>query len=191
VEIFRSIVVEYLERSSEQEDIAVAYIYCSYKEQGIQTNVNLIASLVQQLAQTKPTISDEIKSFYHDYTNSKKKKKPTVREWTDLLQLEARLFSRVFIIIDALDECSDINSFLTEIRKLQLSIHLFVTSRYVLTIEHEFEMAARVEIRASDEDVRRYVGERIMRDLLAKLIKPDPTLRETIVDSIAQNSKGM
>jgi hypothetical protein len=191
VEIFRSIVVEYLERSSEQEDIAVAYIYCSYKEQGIQTNVNLIASLVQQLAQTKPTISDEIKSFYHDYTNSKKKKKPTVREWTDLLQLEARLFSRVFIIIDALDECSDINSFLTEIRKLQLSIHLFVTSRYVLTIEHEFEMAARVEIRASDEDVRRYVGERIMRDRLAKLIKPDPTLRETIVDSIAQNSKGM
>ena len=47
--LLRSIVVDYLERSFEQEDVAIAYIYCSYKEQEDQTDVNLIASLLQQL----------------------------------------------------------------------------------------------------------------------------------------------
>ena len=47
----RSIVVEYLERSFEKNNVAIAYIYCSYKEQEDQTTVNLIASLLQQLVQ--------------------------------------------------------------------------------------------------------------------------------------------
>jgi hypothetical protein len=184
--------VEHLKRAFKQEDIAIAYIYCNYIERETQTNANLIASLLQQLVQTKPTISDEIVSLYHRHTN-KKKKRPTVTEWSNSLklELEVRNFSRVFIVIDALDECSDITGFLTAIRKLQPSICLLVTSRHIPSIEHAFKMAARIEIRASDEDIRKYVEKRIMEDRLAKLVEPDPTLRETIVNSIVQSANGM
>src|SRR5436190_10435295 len=99
----RSIVVEYLERSFEKNNVAIAYIYCSYKEQEDQTDVNLIASLLQQLVQSNPIIFDEIASLYDD--NIKKQKRPTLSEWSKLLQLEIRSLSKVFIIIDALDEC--------------------------------------------------------------------------------------
>jgi len=194
MELSRSIVVDYLERYFEREDIAIAYIYCNYKEQGNQTSDNLIASLLQQLVRSEPTIPDNIASLYYDQT--KKQRRPTLSEWSKLLQSEVHRFSKVFIIIDALDECTESSgsraSFLTEIRKLQPSIHLLVTSRHILTVEHEFKEAAYLEIRASDEDVRRYVKDRIEQDRrLQTNISADPSLRETVIDSIVKKANGM
>ena len=190
----RSIVVDYLQQSFEREDVAIAYVYCSYKEQEDHTAVNLITSLLQQLVQRRPVISGEIKSIYHDYI--KKRKRPTLGEWSKLLQAEVRHFSKVFIVIDALDECSEGNgtrwSFLTEIQKLQPSVNLLVTSRHISAIEHEFEKATSVEIHARNEDVRRYVEDRIERERrLARHVKDDPALRETIINSIVEKARGM
>jgi hypothetical protein len=56
-------VVDYLERYFERQDIAIAYIYCNYKEQRNQTSDNLIASLLQQLVRSEPTIPDNITSL--------------------------------------------------------------------------------------------------------------------------------
>ena len=190
----RSIVVEYLERSFEKNNVAIAYIYCSYKEQEDQTAVNLIASLLHQLVQKKAAISDVIASLHRQHT--KKKTRPTLTDYTDLLQSEARGFSKVFIVIDALDECSESNgtrdSFLTEIRKLQPNVNLLVTSRHISTIEREFEKQARVEIRASDDDARRYLESRVERERrLQCLIGEDLGLQGTIVNTIVEKAKGM
>ena len=186
--------MDYLERFFQREDVAIAYIYCSYKEQEDQTVVNLIASLLQQLIQSNSTISNEISSLYHDHI--KKQKRPTLDQWFKLLQSEVQRFSKVFIIIDALDECPESkgtrDSFLAEIRKLQPSIHLLVTSRHIPTIECEFEKAAQVEIRARDEDVRRYLERRIKREhRLISLVKVDLALQETIINTIVEKAKGM
>jgi Cdc6-like AAA superfamily ATPase len=189
--VLTSIVVDHLEQSCRRENIAVAYIYCSYKEQERQTDANLIASLLQQLVQRNPFIPDEISSLYHHHI--KKQTRPTLGEWSKLLESEIRRLSKVFIVIDALDECSDATreSFLAEIRKLS-SIHLLITSRHISTIEREFEKKASVEIRASDSDVRRYLEGRIEKECrLARHVKADPTLKETIINTIVENSKGM
>ena len=183
--------MNYLEQSFRRGNIAVAYIYCSYKEQEHQTDGNLIASLLQQLVQRKTFIPDEISSLYHRHI--RKQTRPTLDEWSELLQPEVRCFSEVFIIIDALDECSDDtrDRFLTEIRKLP-SIHLLVTSRHVLTIEREFDKAVSVEITASNEDVRRYLESRMERERrLARYVRTDPTLKETIISIIVEKAKGM
>jgi hypothetical protein len=122
--------VGYLERSFEGKNVAIAYIYCSYKEQRDQTVLNLIASLLKQLVQRNAVISEKIISLYENHI--KKQTPLTLKECSNLIKLEAHRFSKVFMVIDALDECSKINgtrmSFLTEIRKLQPSIHLLVTS---------------------------------------------------------------
>jgi hypothetical protein len=185
--------VDYLERSFEQEKVAIAYIYCSYKEQEDQTAANLIASLVQQLVQISPFISDEISSLYHHHI--KKRTRPTLEECSKLLQSEVRQLSKVFIILDALDECSESNgtrdSFLAEIQKLP-DIHLLITSRYILSIERVFGGAARVEIRASDEDIKRYLKGRIETEgRLARHVRPDPAFQEIIIGTIVERAKGM
>lgn len=68
--VLRSIVVDYLKHSIEQEDVAIIYIYCSYKEKGDQTAANLVASLLQQLAQKSTVISGEILSLYDHHTKN-------------------------------------------------------------------------------------------------------------------------
>ncbi|KAH0543124.1 hypothetical protein FGG08_002550 [Glutinoglossum americanum] len=191
--ILTSIVVDYLERSFGGGNIAVACIYCSYKEKEGQTVVNLIASLLRQLIQKNAFISNEISSLYHHHIE--KQTRPTFDEWFKLLQSEAHHLSKVFIVIDALDECPESNGtrdgFLTEIQKLP-NIHLLVTSRHIPSIERVFGKAARMEVQASNGDVRRYLECRIMRDhRLVRRIEADPALQEAIINAIIEKAKGM
>jgi hypothetical protein len=128
--------------------------------------------------------------------HSKKQTRPTLNELSKLLQLEVRRISEVFIVIDALDECPESNgtrdSFVAEIRKLQPTTHLLITSRHISTIEREFEKAAQVEIRASDKDVRIYLEGRIESEgRLVRLVKADAALQATIANTIVENAKGM
>lgn len=191
----RSIVVDYLKRSFQQrQDVAVTYIYCSYKEQEEQTCGSLVASLLQQLAQNRGTISNDVASLYRSHT--RQQTRPTLQEYSKLLQSEICYFSTSFIVVDALDECSEINGtrsrFLAEIRKLPSNVRLLITSRYISAIESEFERTTCVEIRASDEDVARYIQGRIQREpRLARHIRADPGLQKTIIDNIVQRAKGM
>jgi hypothetical protein len=75
----------------------------------------------------------------------------------------ATQYSRVFIIVDALDECQVSDScqerFLSEIFNLQAKCQasLFATSRFVPDIEEKFKESTRLEIKASNQDVQRYL----------------------------------
>ncbi|KAH0556173.1 hypothetical protein GP486_005895 [Trichoglossum hirsutum] len=169
-------------------------LWCPGLQKDDQTAANLISSLLQQLVRKSPTISDEIVSLY-DY-HSKNGTRPTLSEWSNLLQLEVCKFSKVFILIDALDECSESNGtrarFIAEIRKLLPSVHLLLSSRHSSTIEHEFKWVATLEIRASDKDVRRYLECQIkMEYQLMRLVKRFPDLQEDIISTIVEKAKGM
>jgi hypothetical protein len=149
---------------------------------------------LQQLLQRKLAISDDIVSLYRHH--SKKQTRPRLDELSKLLQSEVRCLSKVFFVIDALDECPESNGirdgFITEIQKLQPITHLLITSRHISTIEHEFEQAARVEIRASDEDVKKYLECRIESESrLVRLVKGDSALQAAISNTIVENAKGM
>lgn len=190
----RSIIVNYLERSFNQEDVAIAYVYCSYTEQEDQTTVNLIASLLQQLLQRNCVLRDEI--FSSLYEHQSKQTRPALSEYSTLFQSAVRGFSNVFIVIDALDECSETNGtrqgFLAEIRKVESQIHLLVTSRHSTIIAREFEKAARLEIRASNADVKKYLEGRIMTEpQFACHVKGDLALQNTIIETIVQKVEGM
>ena len=171
---------------------AVAYIYCNYKEQN-QTAINLVASLLQQLIQKQPKISEKIIAIYKRH--SCKQTRPSLTEYLKLLQSEVYRFLKVFIVVDALDECLEregVRGFIPEVRKLPPHVNLLVTSRHIPAIEHEFEKAARLEIYASDDDVRSYAETRIEEQpQLIRHIKVDPTLRSLILDTIVKKASGM
>ena len=97
---FSSIIINYLEQTF-KGNAAVAYIYCNYKEQN-QTAINLVASLLQQLVQGQSVISNDIIAIYRRH--SRKQTRPSFAEYSELLESEAHRFSKVFIVIDALDE---------------------------------------------------------------------------------------
>jgi NACHT domain len=145
---------------------------------------------VQQLVQRQSVVSDDITAIYGKHI--RKQRRPSLAEYSELLQSEVRRFSEVFIVIDALDECPEregIRGFIPEVRKLLPNAHLLVTSRHNPAIEHEFKKAARLEIRATDKDIKSYVDGRIREQ--PEFIREDSTLRSAILDTIIQKADGM
>lgn len=85
----------------------------------------------------------------------------SIAEHVNLLQITVRGFARVFIVIDALDECSEANSvretLIKEIRKLLPYISHFVTSRHIPGIRNSLSDAVSLEIEPDDLDIRNYL----------------------------------
>ena len=82
--------------------MATTFIYCNYKEQADQTVSNLVASLLRQVVQGRRAISDDVKSFFERHR--RQTSRPTLDQLTDVLISEIRTRSKVFIVVDALDE---------------------------------------------------------------------------------------
>src|SRR5437667_6834112 len=108
-----------------------------------------------------------MKSLYKCHEN--KRTRPSLNEISKALHSVVADYSRSFIIIDALDECQVSDGsrrrFLSEIFNLQAKTgaNLFATSRFIPEIEREFKGATSLEIRASDEDVQRYLDAHMAR----------------------------
>lgn len=164
--ILASIVIEYLLQRQEdhvlsKDRIGVAYIYCDFRRPEEQTLENLLRSLLRQLVQQQLLIPDAIRALYDRYKD--KPLQPSYEEIRTALTSVTTLYSRVFIVIDALDECPKgcRIRFLSEVVRLQdkTGANLFATSRDVPDIRELFTRCLHVsmEIRASDEDLMVYL----------------------------------
>ncbi|KAJ6256405.1 hypothetical protein Dda_8905 [Drechslerella dactyloides] len=90
--------------------------------------------------------------------------KPLDDEILSVLRSVISLYSEIFIIIDALDECQANENcrekFISVLLQLQAqcrSVNILVTSRPIPSIEARFQGNPKCEIRAHEEDVRRYL----------------------------------
>ena len=185
----RSIIVNHLQSLFKDANVSVACIYCNYKEQDVHTASNLVASLLRQMVQNSRAISDNVRSFYKYHQN--RDTRPTLDEFTHALQSEIRPYTKIFVVVDALDECSEGNdtraNILKALRSLGRTVNLVVTSRDLPSIASEFQDAKCLSIYAHNDDMRRYIEGRIARTPRRHL----KTLQETIVSKIIENVKGM
>jgi len=102
----------------------------------------------------------------------------------------------VFIVIDALDKCSDaddiLSILLTELKKLQSRLCLLVMSRPIQDLENLLKGAVRVTVEASMTDIKNYLQQRLKSTgSLQKHMADEPSLRDTIISRITQKIKGI
>ncbi|KAJ4857386.1 ankyrin repeats (3 copies) domain-containing protein [Trichoderma breve] len=192
--ILTSIVVDDLcKRYPNDTSIGVAYIYCNFQQKGDQTAYDLLASLLKQLAQGQSSLPGGVKDLYDQH--KAKKTRPSIDEISKALQSVAATFSRVFIIVDALDECQASNkcrsTLLLEIFNLQAKTktNFFATSRRIPDIERAFKGYPSLEILASDEDVQKYLDSQMSELPGCALKRPD--LQEEIKIKIVKVIDGM
>lgn len=84
-------------------DVGIAYIYCNFMRQSEQTVDRLLASLLKQLCQTRPPLPDCLKDLYEHH--QRRRTRPSFTEISNTIRSVASLYYKVFIIVDALDEC--------------------------------------------------------------------------------------
>lgn len=101
-------------------------------------------------------------------------------------------YPKVYIIIDALDECRHNRSeLLTILCSLQTKTNarLMVTSCFIIWIEQSFQGRPKLEIRASDVDVKRLIESQMHR--LPNRVQSDLGLQIETKEAIVQAVDGM
>jgi hypothetical protein len=192
--ILTSIVVEHLWAKFQNDaSIGIAYLYCNFRRQHEQKPVDLLSSLLKQLIQERSSVPEKVKSLYERHKD--KRTRPSFDEISKALQSVVTDYSRTFIIIDALDECQVSDGgrreLLSNISSLQANtgVNLFATSRFIPEIVNEFGKSITIEIRASDDDVQRYLDGRMSR--LRPFVSRNISLRGEIKTEITNAVDGM
>jgi hypothetical protein len=190
--ILTSIVVNDLcKRYRNNATVGIAYVYCNFQQKDDQKAQGLLASLLKQLSQEQPSLPESVKALY-DHCKEKRIE-PSLDEISRSLQSVAAMYSRVFIIVDALDECQVSDNcrsiFLLEIFNLQVKCgtNVFATSRFIPEITEKFNESMSLEIRARDEDVQKYLDGCISQSE-SKFLK---SYREEIKAEITKAVDGM
>jgi hypothetical protein len=185
------VVEELTTRFRNDKSIGIAYLFCNFRQKDEQNAQELLATLLKQLCKEQSSLPESIKSLYAKH--KEERTRPSIDEISRTLRSVASTYSRVIIIIDALDECQVSDGcrkkFLTEIFSLQTKTgaNLFATSRFIPDITEKFNGSTTLEIRAHNEDVRQYLDGRISQSG-QKLLE---THREEIKTVITKAVDGM
>jgi hypothetical protein len=127
---------------------------------------------------------------------------PSPDEYLLMLRSQIKSFSRVFIVLDALDECLDdaetntMNSFLKALDQLPQNIHVLFTSRHDISIGQRVRADRELEIFASKRDLKIYLESRInslenLRRLVDTGVQKDRFFLDRVLDTIVARSQGM
>ncbi|KAI9762012.1 MAG: hypothetical protein M4579_000648 [Chaenotheca gracillima] len=193
--VLSSTVIDDLTQQFQKDpNIGIAWIYFDYRDQDRQILINLVASLVQQLARTCEDSWERLSSLYDAFVNHGTR--PTLEDLSEILQLQTTSFDKTFLIVDALDECSEREEtrrkFVRHLEKLPSTVQLLVTSRPLPAIHTLLGDAATLEIRADTQDVRSYLEVQLENEeQLQENIERDPSLRESILSTVAAKAQGM
>ncbi|KAI0379825.1 purine and uridine phosphorylase [Hypomontagnella monticulosa] len=191
--ILTSIVVEDLEeRFHADGTVGIAYIYCNYNRDETQKPRDLISSLLKQLLSRRPSLLVDLSEKLHA-KHATKQTRPTIDEIFEVLKTTANAFSKLFIIVDALDEyqSSSREEFLKRIFRLrdEAEAHIFATSRPIPEIENAFTGCLTIDVHATDDDIRAYLDSQIER--LPSFVSKTPELQNDIISMIMKAVGGM
>ncbi|KAH7480071.1 hypothetical protein FOMA001_g7651 [Fusarium oxysporum f. sp. matthiolae] len=190
--VMMSTVINYLEESTKKDEVAIAYVYCDYKDKRTLSETNIWASVVRQLVEACSQLPPDIISFRDKYLE--KRALPSDEERISLITALSKRFRKTFILIDALDECPEENrdAFLRLASEVQTSAHLLITSRMNLDLTESFDHLTQITIAAQPSDVETYLDAKMkanarMRSHLAR----DKALRNDIINNLVEKTDGM
>ena len=188
--ILTSIAIDHLERHFEGDStVGIAYLYCTFQQRHEQTLEHLLGSLLKQLVQNQPSVNPDLAGIYDRYKIMDRR--PSLDELWQSVYLVTTTFFRVFIAIDALDECPVAAGLLSRIFELRTkhNINFMATSRYIPEIMAEFEGCLSLDIRATHHDVRTYVKGHLTQ--LPSFVLRNPQIQEEIIQEIMKATDGM
>jgi carboxypeptidase C (cathepsin A) len=186
-----SIVIDHLKSEfGNDRMVATVGVYCHFKNETHQDAMGILRALLKQLVQRSTYPSMSIKALYEQGLSSPL----TLQDVSDALTEAIKAFNRVFIVMDALDECQDssLSELLPAIFAIQeaCSASFLATSRPVAEIEEQFGQNQSLEIRADTNDVLLYLEANVPK-VLRRSIVENQKLKKDIVGTISQAVDGM
>ncbi|KAL8648620.1 MAG: hypothetical protein Q9210_004882 [Variospora velana] len=191
--VLASIVVDFLRNTATSGPRpAVAALFCNFKESNVQSPENLLGSLCIQAMHKDVPIPTVLQELYKSH--EAKQTRPTLEDINRVFVEIGKLFDELYLVVDALDECSaDARSFLTQkLKSLSSKSRLLVTTRPIDDITQKFTSGRVIEIRASDGDLEKYIKAKLeSSSRLSTFLQGQHTLEKEISDRIIAKANGM
>ncbi|KAJ7349597.1 hypothetical protein DFH08DRAFT_696408, partial [Mycena albidolilacea] len=175
--ILVSMVVDHLNTQAQNRNVGVACIYLNHKEIEVQTVSNVLSGVWRQLVFGKD-ITSQVQELYNQHTE--KGTRPSLDNIHLALCAAITQFSKVYIVVDAVDEYPENQRHLlfNRLTELRSTVNLMITSRPHITPIADSEV---LQIYANDKDIQIYVDGYIKQSpQLSKLVKMKPELEEKI-----------
>jgi len=192
-----SLVIDTLLNGIDGDGVVVAYVYCDFSTQNMQSTSAVLGSVLRQVVGALARIPDEVQKAFE---RAKKQADGCGLRLPEILDILTRILpglERAFICIDALDEFpikqrAQLWDSLQRVVRECANTRLFLTGRPQVRTEVEDylpEEADMVAIEPTSEDIGRYIEERLKEDLDKSTI--DEGLREEIRRVIPKRVSGM
>ncbi|KAJ7125944.1 hypothetical protein C8R44DRAFT_668259, partial [Mycena epipterygia] len=141
-----------------------------------------------------PSIPESVKSLHSAFT-SRRTRPCSLIDLVVALRAQLQLYSRVYLVVDALDEClENRDNFIGEIRSLMNigRLQVLITSRDISTIGEQFTDDPRIDVLAHEEDICSYIVQRIRTEKrLKSLLNGDISLEQEIIAQVTEKAAGM
>lgn len=167
-----TIITEILRQCESASGIFLAYFFFDFNDAKKQKSGNMIRSIITQLSRRSSNALGKVESLFVSCSDGQQQ--PDERSLLKVLQAIVRGSNHAYIILDALDECFDIENLLsviTEVQKWSLpALHLLFTSRWLTIIEETMQSLTRseriikIQSKLIDIDISDYVSEKLRRD---------------------------
>jgi Cdc6-like AAA superfamily ATPase len=189
--IMAATVNHHLLHTENAANVGVIYLFCNYKRQNEQTLTHFLGALTRQLLYIHGKLPAWIVDMYSQHTT--RNPRPSEEELKKALLSLTQAFAKIYLVIDALDECdrTALGKLLSAVKDLQAhgTTHLLFTTRFLPDILEQLPVGPVLEVRASDEDVSKYLRGRITT--LPKCVRENRYLQDNIVAAIIPAVDGM
>jgi hypothetical protein len=176
------------------DDVAIACVYFDHKKD--YQSAAILRNILKQLIQHRESqVSDDVRQLYKRFAG--KERQPPLSEISETLGHEISHFSKMFVVLDALDECganaNTRKTILQELAKFQPQLRLMVTGRpFAEPHMAVFPKYETLEVRTKESDVEKFVvGEIEMDDTLQKYASGGNELGRLIIETVVNKSRGM
>ena len=155
------------------KDVAVVGLYCDFLAQQAQSATNMLGAILKQLV-SRGGIPEHIREAFQKAKQDFGDRGLRIPEMVGIMRKTIRSLARVFICIDALDECAskhrlELFESLREIVRVSPNVRIFLAGRPHIgdEIMKYFSKVVRIPVIPTQDDITSYLEMRLDHD-------PDP-----------------
>lgn len=187
-----SLVIDHLQTMFKDVNIPVLYVFADYRRKHEQTRLSGHSSLLNQLVRHHAFIPTDILALYQKHV--KNGTRMADEEIFRSFMSATKPFKAVYIVMDGIDELplEQRRSYLPKLAAsgdMRRRLNVMFTSRDIPRLFVDLKPDIHLEIRASEDDIRRYVSGH-MGDL-SGFVSKRVDLQDAISNAIVSSADGM
>jgi hypothetical protein len=194
-----TIIRHFCENTSLSTTSATLYFFCDHRDPSKRLLNDLLCVLLKQLLDRNDECFAEVNSWWKERLSDSSSvlKLLSTSEYIDLIRRLCNQLTSVRLIIDAIDECADLETFVPGLSTLTANsnINLLLTSRHNVDLVRAIEHLAKYRVPVAEnmrDDIHQYLVAQVRKRIDKGSLKlREKSLEASIVTELEHKADGM